>query len=326
MKIVKQIAEKSACYNENRTIVPRGLMLHSVGCNQPRASVFAEKWYNGKDVCANAVIDGLQDGLIIQTLPWEHRPWCAGGSANSTHIQVEMGEPDTIRYITGANFIVTNKAKAIAVAKRTYNTAVELFAYLCNKYKLDPLADGVIVSHSEGYKRGIASGHVDPEHLWKQLGLSSLSMDTFRNDVKAYLDKNYSKNEKKEDKVDNLLSEKKSDEAIAKEVIVGKWGSGAERKERLEQAGYNYAAVQKIVNSMINRPFIEKPVETNKEIVPYLIRVTGQVSIYRDAKATEVVGVAKSGVYTIVEEKCGLGLLKSKWGWIKLGEVKKIAG
>lgn len=40
----------------------------------------------------------------------------------------------------------------------------------------------------------------------------------------------------------------KSNTAIAKEVIAGKWGNGDERKRRLENAGYNYAAIQKIVN------------------------------------------------------------------------------
>lgn len=37
---------------------------------------------------------------------------------------------------------------------------------------------------------------------------------------------------------------------VAKDVLEGKWGNGAERKERLEAAGYNYAEVQKIVNKI----------------------------------------------------------------------------
>lgn len=73
---------------------------------------------------------------------------------------------------------------AKAVAKRTYEAAVELFAYLCKEYKLDPLEDGVILSHAEGHKRGIASNHGDPEHLWKQLGMG-YTMDGFRKEVKS---------------------------------------------------------------------------------------------------------------------------------------------
>lgn len=327
MQIEQRYACKSDCYNTNKKIAVKGLMLHSVGCNQPKASVFVNQWNKpGVDVCAHAVIDGLnKNNLVIQTLPWEHRGWHGGGTSNNTHIGVEMAEPDCIEYTKGAKFKIKDKKRAIEIVQRTYNTAVELFAYLSYKYALDPLKKGVICSHSEGYKLGIASGHADPEHLWNQLGLS-ITMDKFRSDVNKLLYSIYYKNEKKEDKVDNLSSEKKSDEAIAKEVLIGKYGCGNERKEKLEHEGYNYAAVQKIVNSMVNGTYVEKDVESNKEIVPYLIRVNGQVSIYRDAKANEVVGVAKSGVYTIVEEKCGLGLLKSKWGWIKLGEVKKIAG
>lgn len=44
---------------------------------------------------------------------------------------------------------------------------------------------------------------------------------------------------------------KKSNEQIAKEVIQGKWGSGAERKQRLTAAGYNYTEIQKIVNKLL---------------------------------------------------------------------------
>ena len=39
-------------------------------------------------------------------------------------------------------------------------------------------------------------------------------------------------------------------DAIAKQVIQGKWGNGAERKRRLEAAGYDYDAIQLRVNEM----------------------------------------------------------------------------
>jgi GH24 family phage-related lysozyme (muramidase) len=40
-------------------------------------------------------------------------------------------------------------------------------------------------------------------------------------------------------------------EQIAREVIDGKWGNGRVRKEKLNEAGYNYADVQRIVNRLI---------------------------------------------------------------------------
>lgn len=38
---------------------------------------------------------------------------------------------------------------------------------------------------------------------------------------------------------------------VALEVIDGKWGNGADRQHRLQQAGYNYAAVQTEVNRLV---------------------------------------------------------------------------
>lgn len=43
----------------------------------------------------------------------------------------------------------------------------------------------------------------------------------------------------------------KSIEEIALEVIKGLWGNGTERKRRLTEAGYDYAAVQKKVNELL---------------------------------------------------------------------------
>lgn len=48
-------------------------------------------------------------------------------------------------------------------------------------------------------------------------------------------------------------SGKKSLETLAKEVMAGKWGSGEERKRKLEKAGYDYKKVQAKVNSLINQ-------------------------------------------------------------------------
>lgn len=42
----------------------------------------------------------------------------------------------------------------------------------------------------------------------------------------------------------------KSVDEVAREVIQGKWGNGADRKQRLEAAGYNYAEVQGRVNQL----------------------------------------------------------------------------
>lgn len=181
MKIIQNICKQSDCYKAGRTIAVKGLMLHSVGCPQPKAQPFINNWNKpGAKACVHAIVE--PDGEVYQLLPWNHRGWHGGGDSNNTHIGVEMTEPDTIRYTGGSSWEETGdgeKTKAHVLA--SYRHAVELFAYLCNMFSLDPLADGVILSHSEGHKRGIASNHGDVEHLWRKFGLS---MTQFRKDVK----------------------------------------------------------------------------------------------------------------------------------------------
>ena len=190
MKIIESIMTNNPCYTSGKKITVKGLMLHSVGCPQPKASVFINNWNKSSfgSACVHAFIDG-NDGNVYQTLPWNHRGWHGGGSSNNTHIGVEMCEPSCIKYTSGASFTCSDLETARAVAKRTYESAVELFAFLCKNFSLNPLAEGVIISHSEGHKKGIATNHSDPEHLWNGLGLN-YTMNQFRKDVQSSMNKN----------------------------------------------------------------------------------------------------------------------------------------
>ena len=183
MKLVQSILTKNPCYTAGRKITVKGLMLHSVGCSQPNAMVFINNWNSASydRACVHGFIDG-NDGTVYQTLPWNHRGWHAGGAANNTHIGVEMCEPACIKYTGGSSFTCSDTATAKAVANRTYNAAVELFAMLCKEYGLNPLTD--IISHKEGHAQGVASNHGDTEHLWNGLKMG-YTMDIFRQAVKA---------------------------------------------------------------------------------------------------------------------------------------------
>lgn len=240
MKIIQSIMTKNPCYKLGKKIKVKGLMLHSVGCPQPKAKAFIDNW-NNEDydrACVHGFIDG-NSGDIYQTLPWDHRGWHAGGSANDTHIGVEMCEPACIKYTSGSSFTCSDVATAKAVVKRTYNAAVELFAFLCKEFDLDPLADGVIVSHKEGHKRGISSNHGDPEHLWTGLGMG-YTMNGFRQDVKEAMEA-----EKAETK-----TEEKKEESVLYRVQVGAF-SKRENSEnmlaKIKKAGFE-AIIVKIGN------------------------------------------------------------------------------
>lgn len=172
--IVEAFTAKNKCYQAGAPLRPQGLMLHSIGTPQPSAAVLARYFDQyqpgGQSVCVHAFVQA--DGTVYQTLPWEMRGWHCRGTANSTHIGIEMTEP-------GAGVAYAEAAEQIT---GTYRAAVALFAQLCGDYGLEPLADGVILGHAEGHRRGVASNHADPEYLWNAYGMG-YTMDGFRHAV-----------------------------------------------------------------------------------------------------------------------------------------------
>ena len=198
-KLAIKHATQSACYNDARKMTGQlGIMLHSVGCNQPSADVFANTWNR-----ATATVCGTYacaPGYVVQTLPETVRPWTSGsganGNANNYMIQVEMTEPASLVYVvpTSKFSVPASKLKdAQKFVTDNYWTAVALFADICKRRNIDPTGmiaskkHPTIISHAEGgAKYRVASAHADPEHLWSQLHLP-FTMDTFRRDVKAAL-------------------------------------------------------------------------------------------------------------------------------------------
>ena len=218
MKLLKCLLTASDCYRAGGIIRPRGVMVHSTGANnphlrryvqpvdatpgrdrllaqlgtnlnrnhwnQPRVYVYTDgtrtagaRDRNKKlkqvlyEPCVHAFIGRLVDGSVaaVQTLPWNCRGWHCGsgkkGSANDTHISFEMCEDE----LTDPVYF-----------QQAYQTAVELTAMLCKQYGLDPLADGVVICHQDGYQMGIASNHGDVYNWFPRHGRS---MDDFRANV-----------------------------------------------------------------------------------------------------------------------------------------------
>ena len=185
MNLNKLIFTENACYKVSKKITVKGIMVHSTGANNPWLKRYVgpddgklgKNQYNnhwntyhpgGREVCVHGFIGKLADGTVAtyQCLPWDHRGWHAGGSANNTHIGFEICEDDLT---DGAYFA------------KVYKEAVELCAYLCKQYGL---TEKNIICHSEGYKQGVASNHGDVMHWFPKHGKS---MDTFRAEVKTLL-------------------------------------------------------------------------------------------------------------------------------------------
>lgn len=184
MTSARCLLTENDCCKAGRTIRPRGVMIHSTGADNPwlrrylspddgRIGTPSSRHWNqsGVGACTHAFIGRLADGTVAvyQTLPWTTRSWHAGrganGSANDTHISMEICEDS----LTDPTYF-----------RAAYTAAAELTANLCRQFALDPLADGVVITHAEGHRLGIASNHGDVLHWFPRFGKS---MDTFRADV-----------------------------------------------------------------------------------------------------------------------------------------------
>lgn len=184
LNIQKYYLEKNRCYKAKKTRTPIGIQIHSIGCAQGTAQAVADYWNSSAVDCAvTYIVDADTPGKVLQCLPEEYYTWADGGYGNRNLITIEIAESDFMRYKSGsAEFDITSKAAFEADIFRGYETAVDLCADICIRYKWDPnkvLASGLklISSHDEGRIAGLSTAHVDPTHIWKRVGLS---MDTFR--------------------------------------------------------------------------------------------------------------------------------------------------
>ena len=329
MRLIKCILTANDCYKAGRTITPKGVMVHSTGANNPLVARYvqpvegqkdeaqlkaeiggnrnANDWNNpGLDVCTHAFVGKLADGGVgtVQTLPWNHRGWHAGtgtsgGSANNTHIAFEICEDD----LTDEGYF-----------RKVYQEAVELTAMLCKTYNLNPLADGVVICHSEGYQRGVASNHADVMHWFPKFGKS---MDTFRADVSKAMTP---AQVKPQPPVSGKTYTVVKGDTLSE--IAQKYGTTVDTLVQLNGI--------KDPNLIVVGQVLKLPGSTTG-FTPYTVKVTVTELRIRSGPGTDTQaqGFIEPGVYTIVEEADGPGAkrwgkLKSGAGWISLDYAEKV--
>lgn len=196
----------STCYKGTRTMTVLGVLWHSTGANNPWLKRYVQPSSNdanysklmellGKNQYGNdwnhierqaglnCWIGKLADGTVttVQTMPWNYRPWGCGsgskGSCNSGWIQFEICEDS-----------LTDKA----YFDKVYKEGVEITAYLCKMYNLNPkgtvTVNGVkvpvILDHQTSYQLGMGGNHGDVQHWFKKYGKT---LDDVRNDVAKLL-------------------------------------------------------------------------------------------------------------------------------------------
>ena len=204
---------QSTCYIGTKKMTVRGILWHSTGANNPEIrryvqpddkaanrdellriigkNQYGNDW-NHEDIDAglNAWVGELADGSVatVQTLEWDMRPWGCGsgskGSCNDGWIQFEICEDS----LNDADYF-----------NKVYNEAIELTAYLCKMYGLNPhgsvkvsgVSIPVITCHADAHKLGFGSNHGDINHWFPKFGKS---METVRNDVAKLLSNGVSHN------------------------------------------------------------------------------------------------------------------------------------
>lgn len=198
MRLLQNIMTKNLAYIENRWIIPRRIVWHSTGANNPNLRRYVgpddgllgvnkyKNYWNrpyeemkrkiaphgaiGKladETIATYLLLPIKDGKIMRG---HHTGTGKNGNGNDTCIGFEICED-------GLN----DKAYAMAV----YKEACEFTAYLCEQFNLDPLGEDVIIDHARAHQLGIASNHGDVMHWFGRYGIT---LDKIRRDVWALLE------------------------------------------------------------------------------------------------------------------------------------------
>ena len=357
LDIIKAHAVKNLCYTAAQKMVPQGIVVHSTGANNPNLKRYVDAVYevgfnqygnhwntpkpDGRQVCVHAFIgyDKNKEVRVAEILPLNICCWGVGkgskGSYNTNpaYIQFEICEDGL------ADKIYYNKA---------FSVAAEYCAELCRAYNIS--VDN-IVGHCEAYKKGYGSNHSDPEHWMKKFGET---MNDFREQVSEILKTNCVIKENKEESVTNVISIEKGDlvsiaqdatyyngKAVPSWVKAQNWyvlsepvGDRAviDRNEKgtnsiCSPINIKYLTVVKKANVSNST----KDTESNNSF-PYRVKVTADCLYIRKGAGTNTTiagSITDKGVYTIVEEKTGVGAtkwgkLKSGVGWISLDFVKKL--
>lgn len=203
---MKCFMRQSTWYKGAGKTTVKGVLWHSTGANNPNLKRYVQPDDNAPDKAqilallgtnnsrndwnhserqagVHAWVGKLANGDVtsVQVGDWDKKAWGCGsgkkGSCNNGWIQFEICE---------------DKLNDPAYFEKVYREAVELTAYLCKLYNLDPQGTvtysgvkvPVILCHQDSYRLGLGSNHGDVLHWFPKYGKS---MQTVRDDVSALL-------------------------------------------------------------------------------------------------------------------------------------------
>jgi len=347
MDIIKSYAINNQCYKAAQKMVPKGIVVHSTGANNPYLKRYVDcpeklginqnnnHWNTpspgGRYVCVHAFIgyDKDKNITIAEILPLNICCWGVGrgskGSYNDSpaYIQFEICEDSLNDY---------------TYYKNAFNIAAKYCSHLCTLYNI-PINN--VIGHCEAYKQGYGSNHSDPEHWMNKFGES---MKDFRNKVVSMMKTDnatpVNTNSASSIKAGDLVSI--SDSAtyytgkdipqwVKKQNWYVKFDPVVDRAV-IDTNEKNTNSICSPINIKYLTVIKNKTDKSNTMFLPYKVKInTDSLNIRKGPGIdTKKVGCIKdNGVYTIIAEEKGLGAslwgkLKSGAGWIALNYTVKI--
>ena len=337
---------QSTCYKGTRKFTPKGILWHSTGANNPwlkryvqpddnaankaellnliGTNAYRNDWNHiDRQAGLNFWIGKLADGTVaaVQTMPFDYRPWGCGsgskGSGNDVYIQFEICEDG----LNDSSYF-----------NACYLEAIEMTAYLCKMYGINPygtisyngLTIPTITDHTGSHSLGIGSNHGDVQHWSRKFGKT---MENVRNDVKWLLDEG------------NSTPAPKSTPAPTPTPTPSTPTVYYRVRKSWEDKGSQIGAFTVLENAKLcvdANPGYAAFDDGGQKVYPsdsgssFKVRVTIADLNYRKGPSIsyDSWGYIAPGVYTIVDEQDGWGLLKSyadkRNGWINLSYAKRV--
>ena len=238
---MKFIRAKSISYGSVRPYENvKAIVIHYTGISNDTAENECNYFAHGNTRAAGAHFFVDRKGTAIKSIPMSRAAWSvgifftkAGGAAkywgtlnNYNTISIEMC--DCAKHDPSKAQIKAIKKVIKYIRKKCPNaTKVVRHFDICGKQCPGRMSGG---PGTQGYERW--------QKLLRDLG-----------ETKAKTIEKVKKKAEKAAKKDTTA--KKTNLDIAQEVIAGKWGNGKIRQQRLTAAGYDYATIQKLVNTIL---------------------------------------------------------------------------
>lgn len=171
------------------------------------------------------------DGRIGMYVEEKDRSWCSSNAANDNRaITIECASDSTAPY---------------AINSKVYDSLIKLCVDICKrnnikelKWKADKSLIGKVDEQNMTVHRWFAAKDCPGDYIYNRLGQIADEVNKKLNSSNTKI---------------NTVSTTKTINELAKEVIRGRWGNGAERLRRLTEAGYDYNAIQREVNKLLKK-------------------------------------------------------------------------